>query len=36
MYCGRIGEEVAQRLATHAALLRRWLDAPQQRAGEPE
>ncbi len=36
MYRGEIGAEIAQRLAAHAALLRRWLTALQQRlaAGE--
>jgi hypothetical protein len=36
MYRGRIGEEVAQRLASHAALLHRWLYALRQRAAESE
>ena len=27
MYHGRIGEEIAERLAGHAAVLRRWLEA---------
>ena len=27
MYRGRIGEEIAERLACHAAVLRRWLEA---------
>ena len=30
MYRGEIGAEIAQRLAAHAALLRRWLAAMQQ------
>jgi uncharacterized protein YutE (UPF0331/DUF86 family) len=30
MYRGRIGEEIERRLADHAALLRRWLDAMRQ------
>jgi hypothetical protein len=32
MYRGRIGEEIDERLAGHAALLRRWLEALQTRA----
>jgi prephenate dehydratase len=32
MYRGQIGEEIAERLAAHAALLRRWLAALQQQA----
>jgi len=32
MYRGRIGEEIAERLAGHAALLRRWLDALRKQA----
>lgn len=36
MYRGQLGEEIAARLAGHAALLRRWLDALRRRAGEPE
>lgn len=35
MYRRQIGAEVEQRLADHAALLRRWLDALRQRADEP-
>jgi hypothetical protein len=31
-YRGRIAEEIEQRLADHAALLRRWLTALQARA----
>ncbi|MGA8760660.1 MAG: hypothetical protein WB611_30900 [Stellaceae bacterium] len=31
MYRGDIGAEIAQRLASHAALLRRWLDALRAR-----
>ena len=31
MYRGEIGAEIAQRLASHAALLRRWLDALRAR-----
>ena len=34
MYRGQIGAEIAQRLASHAAVLRRWLDALQQRTVE--
>jgi hypothetical protein len=34
MYRGRIGEEIAERLTGHAAVLRRWLDAMKERAGE--
>jgi uncharacterized protein YutE (UPF0331/DUF86 family) len=30
MYRGQIGEEIAQRLAAHAAMLRRWLNAMPQ------
>jgi uncharacterized protein YutE (UPF0331/DUF86 family) len=33
MYRGEIGAEIAQRLAAHAALLRRWLNALQLRSG---
>jgi hypothetical protein len=33
MYRGEIGAEIEARLATHAALLRRWLEALQKRAG---
>jgi uncharacterized protein YutE (UPF0331/DUF86 family) len=32
MYRGEIGAEIAQRLASHAALLRRWLEAIHQAA----
>ena len=32
MYRGQIGEEIEERLAAHAALLRRWLDALQHAA----
>jgi hypothetical protein len=32
MYRAGIGDEIAARLAGHAALLRRWLDAMQKRA----
>jgi uncharacterized protein YutE (UPF0331/DUF86 family) len=32
MYRGQIGEEIAQRLGEHAALLRRWLAGLQDRA----
>jgi prephenate dehydratase len=31
MYRGRIGEEIQERLAGHAAVLRRWLDALKAR-----
>jgi hypothetical protein len=34
MYRGQIGEEIAERLAGHAAVLRRWLDALQERAAD--
>jgi len=34
MYRGQIGEEIAERLAGHAAVLRRWLDALQKRAAD--
>jgi len=35
MYRGQIGEEIADRLAGHAAVLRRWLDTlPEQAAGD--
>ncbi|HLY47431.1 MAG TPA: nucleotidyltransferase substrate binding protein [Stellaceae bacterium] len=34
MYRGRIGEEIAVRLAGHAAVLRRWLDAMKEGGGE--
>ncbi len=33
MYRGEIGAEIAQRLGSHAALLRRWLDALVERDG---
>src|SRR4029077_11802195 len=36
MYRGDLGKAIEQRLAGHAALLRRWLDAMQQRAGAAE
>jgi hypothetical protein len=36
MYRGEIGAELGQRLAAHAALLRRWLAALQARAGAPD
>jgi uncharacterized protein YutE (UPF0331/DUF86 family) len=32
MYRGRIGAEIDERLAGHAALLRRWIEALQRRA----
>lgn len=32
MYRGRIGEEIEQRLAGHAAVLHRWLDVLKERA----
>ena len=32
MYRGRIGEEIEERLAAHAAVLHRWLDALKERA----
>jgi hypothetical protein len=32
MYKQKVGEAIAERLAGHAAVLRRWLDALQQRA----
>ncbi len=32
MYRAKIGEEIEQHLARHAALLRRWLDALKERA----
>jgi uncharacterized protein YutE (UPF0331/DUF86 family) len=32
MYRGQIGEEIAERLASHAAALRRWLHALRQQA----
>ena len=34
MYRGKIGEEIADRLAGHAAVLRRWLAALRQRVAE--
>jgi len=34
MYRGQIGEEIAERLVDHAAVLRRWLDALQKRAAD--
>jgi hypothetical protein len=36
MYRGQIGEETEERLAAHAALLRRWLAALQARAEAPD
>ena len=33
MYRRQIGTEIEKRLTGHAALLRRWLDALQERAG---
>ena len=36
MYRGQIGTEIAQRLAAHAGVLRRWLAALQARAGAPD
>lgn len=35
MYRGRIGEEIQERLADHAAVLRRWLDALKTRDSAP-
>jgi len=34
MYRAGIGDEIASRLISHAAVLRRWLDALQERAAE--
>jgi len=34
MYRGQLGSEIAERLAGHAAVLHRWLDALRQRADE--
>jgi uncharacterized protein YutE (UPF0331/DUF86 family) len=34
MYRGQIGEDIAQRLAGHAAVLRRWLDALRERLAD--
>jgi len=34
MYRGQIGEEIAERLVDHAAVLRRWLDALQKRVAD--
>ncbi|MGH7113554.1 MAG: nucleotidyltransferase substrate binding protein [Stellaceae bacterium] len=36
MYRREIGAQIAQRLAAHAAVLRRWLEALQQRAAASE
>ena len=36
MYRGQLGEEIEQRLAGHAALLRRWLEALRRRAAESD
>lgn len=36
MYRGQIGTEIAQRLAAHAGVLRRWLAALQARADAPD
>jgi uncharacterized protein YutE (UPF0331/DUF86 family) len=35
MYRGRLGEEIEQRLAGHAVVLRRWLDALIERTSQP-
>jgi uncharacterized protein YutE (UPF0331/DUF86 family) len=35
MYRGRIGEEIQERLANHAAVLRRWLDTLKARETGP-
>jgi len=35
MYRGKIGAEIEERLAGHAAVLRRWLAAMQERAASP-
>lgn len=34
MYRGQIGEEIAERLASHATVLRRWLAALRERAAD--
>jgi uncharacterized protein len=36
MYRGEIGAEIEERLASHAIVLRRWLDVLRQRAAEPD
>jgi Nucleotidyltransferase substrate binding protein like len=36
MYRGQIGAEIAERLAGHAAVLRRWLNALRQRVAESD
>jgi uncharacterized protein YutE (UPF0331/DUF86 family) len=36
MYRGEIGQEIAEQLAAHAAVLRRWLETLQHEAGAPE
>jgi hypothetical protein len=36
MYRGAIGAEIKARLAAHAALLRRWLEALQRRAQQSD
>jgi hypothetical protein len=36
MYRGRIGAEIAEHLAAHAALLHRWLAALHARAVAPD
>ncbi len=36
MYRGEIGAEIAQRLVSHAAVLRRWLDALRGRSAEAD
>jgi hypothetical protein len=34
MYRGQIGAEIEERLASHATVLRRWLDVLRQRAAD--
>ncbi len=36
MYRDQIGKEIEENLTTHAALLRRWLAALQDRPGAPD
>jgi hypothetical protein len=35
MYRGEIGQEIAEQLLAHSAVVRRWLEALQNEAGAP-